>query len=145
MDDAVAMHVLQTTRNLIGYHLHSLFTYVKVPSLEVIKEIRSSHVFEHDEVVGRVLEQVNQSNYVLVLTNFQYFDLASLLENFYVSHVFLFYLLDCDLNSRLQMSRHFHQSKLALTKRFFELVKIKNIAVSHNFLKLFFPSLFFSF
>ena len=69
MDNTVAMHVLQAACNLVGYHLYPLFSHVEISSLKIIKEICASHVLKHDEVVGCILKQVNQSNYVLVLTN----------------------------------------------------------------------------
>ena len=62
-----------------------------------------------------------------------------------MSHIFLFYLFYRDFDPCLQVFGHFHQAKLALAKRFLKLIKVKNIAVAHNLLKLLFPGLFFTF
>jgi hypothetical protein len=80
-----------------------------------------------------------------MLANLQHFNLASLLKNFHMSHIFLFYLFYRDFDPCFQVFGHFHQAKLALAKRFLKLIKVKNIAVAHNLLKLLFPGLFFTF
>ena len=43
-----------------------------------------------------VLEEVDKVNDIGVLAHFEHFDLATLLENLDVRHVFLCYLLHCD-------------------------------------------------
>jgi hypothetical protein len=91
-----------------------------------------------------VLEQVYETDYVLVLANLQHFNFASLLKNFNMGHIFLFHLLNSDFDSRLQVLSHFYKAELAFAKCLFEFIKIKHITVAHNLLELLFPSLSFS-
>jgi hypothetical protein len=45
MDNTITMHILETTSDLICYHLDSFFPHVEVSGLNVVEEICAGHVF----------------------------------------------------------------------------------------------------
>ena len=65
-----------------------------------------------------------------MLAHFENFNLAALLENFDVSHVFLLYLLDGHLFISLFVHCELDQAKLALPQRLVLRIKVEHIRVA---------------
>ena len=94
MHDAVIVQVFYSERQLISQLSDAVLTEVEVTDLEVVEEIRSGHVVEDDVVVLTVFEEVDEVDDVGMLAHLEHFNLTSLLEHLYVSHVLLFYLFN---------------------------------------------------
>ena len=140
MHNSVVVQVLDTEYQLVGQFADSVFTQVEISSLQVVKQIRASHVVKHYVVVFGVLEQINQVDDVGMLAHFENLDFAPLLEDLNVSHVLLFHLLDSDTFVGLLVLCKLDQAELSLAERFVKRVKLEHIRVTHGLLQLIYPS-----
>lgn len=115
VDDAVAVEVLDSERQLVTYLAHAGFTEVEVTRGKIIKKIRARHILEDDEVVVHALEKINQVDDVRVLTHLQDFDFSALLEDLDVRHVLFLHLFNGDLLPRLFVDTELDQPELSFT------------------------------
>ena len=91
---------------------------------DVVEQILAWQKFEYDEIVFVVLKQINQLDYVLMLTNLENLYFTSLLINLNRFHICFSDHFDCNLIPVTLVSREFNHTKLAFAQVFFDFIKI---------------------
>jgi len=94
---AKAVEVLDTLHDLEDDCLCMLLRQDVVSLRNVIKQVFTCHVLQHDKVVLTALKQVDQFNDARVLAHLEHFDLTPLLQNLDRLHVRFDDRLYCDL------------------------------------------------
>ena len=74
-----------------------------------------------------------------MLRHFKHVDFPPLLKNFDLFHIFFVHSLDGHLLTRLFVRGQLNQPELALAEVVFNLIKIKQVRVTHHFLQGFDP------
>ena len=103
--------------------------------MNVVEEILALHVFKHDEVRLTVLEEIDESDDVVVLAHFQHFNLSPLLEYLDWLHVGFLDCLDGSLGTSTFVSGHLDEAKLTFTKSLSNIVEIEQVRETHSFEK----------
>ena len=115
MHNTEPVHVLDAKRNLIGDVLRSLLSQGKASGLQVLEQVFALHVIEDDIVSLTVFEQINESDYVVMLAHLEDLNLPTLLEDFNRLHVLLLDRLDGHLLVCHLVGRKLDEAELALT------------------------------
>ena len=97
MDDAELVQVLNPERNLVSDVGSSALHEGEATRLQVLEQVLALHVVEDDVVRVAVLEQIDQSDDVVVLAHLQHLDLSPLLDYLNRLHIFLLHRLDGNL------------------------------------------------
>lgn len=121
------MQVSYSLNHLEDYMLYTLFWQRKFAFSDVVEQIFTRQVLQDDEVVLVVLKQIDQLNYILMLTHFKNFYFSSLLVNFDWFHISFRDHLYCNLGPISLVSRKFNHTKLTLAQVIFDFVKVMNI------------------
>ena len=79
-----------------------------------------------------VFEQVDQSDYVVMLAHFEDLDLPALLEHLYRLHVLLLHRLDGNLLLRVLVLGQFDEAKLTLAQLLSQVVVIEQVGEAHG-------------
>ena len=140
MHDAELMQVLDSQRDLVCQVLHSLLRQAESSFLDIIEEVLTLHVVQHNEVLITILEEVNELDDVVVLTHLELLNLASLLEDLNWLHVGLLDHLDGHILLCLPMNRQLNQAELALAQVLPDIVEVEYVAVAHSLLETLFPA-----
>jgi hypothetical protein len=139
MNNSEWVEVPHSLDNLEDQLFDSLFWKRKVTVLNVVKQIFTSQILQHDVVVFGVFKDIDKLDNAFMLAHLQHLDFSSLLVNFDLLHVCLFHHFDRCFHSCLFVSRQLDQPKLTFAQGWTQIVKVKNIAVAHRLLQLFFP------
>ena len=99
MYDAKLVEILDTKGDLVCQILNTLLWKGESSLLNIVKEVFTLHVVQNDEVGLTVLEEINQFDYIIVLTHLQDFNLSALLEHLNWLHIDLFDGLDGSLGA----------------------------------------------
>jgi hypothetical protein len=94
---------------------------------DVVEQILAWQKFEYDEIVFVVLKQINQLDYVLMLTHLENFYFTSLLINLNRFHICFSDHFDCNLVPVTLVSRELNHTKLAFAQVFFDFIKVVHV------------------
>ena len=114
MHNAVTVQVLEPAHELEHNLTHSVLSYVELSTLQVVKQICSLQILQHHEVIVWIFKQVDQRDYVHVLTHLQHLNLSPLLKDLNMAHLLFLYLFDSHFFACLFVCGSAHNTELAL-------------------------------
>ena len=141
MHNAVVVQILESQANLERQLLGPTLRNLEAPVLDVVEQVASGHVVEHDVVGIRVLEQIYQADNVRMLTHLEHLNFSPLLVDFDWFHVLLVDCLDCHLLAVLVVSGQLDETKLALAEIGLKRVELEQICVANHCFHLVSPDL----
>ena len=126
------MQVEERGRNLVTNDFGAGLWDREFALFEVGEEVTATQVLHHDIDEVLVLKDIQQTNYVRVLTHFKNFDFSSL--QFYIlhSHFLLAHDLDSDLVGSLLMNGRLDESELALAQWLLHLIEVSQRTVPNH-------------
>ena len=133
------MQVLDSLSNLPTEVFDSDFRQFEFPLHYVVEQVFSFHVLEYYVVLIKSLKDINQSDYVLMLTHLKNIDFPSLLEDLHRFHVLLLDRLNSNILSSTFMLSLFYKAKLSTANLFLDLVVLLHIRKSDCRIKSSYP------
>ena len=70
MYDAIVVQIFQAQSKLVGQFANSVFAKIEIATLQVVEQITTCHVVQHNIVVVTILEKVDKIDNVRVLAHF---------------------------------------------------------------------------
>lgn len=141
MNDAIVVQMPYSQPYLVRKLLDPALSQLELACLDVVKQVATLHVLQHNVVVFTILKQVNETDNIWVLAHLEHLDLSPLLIYLYLLHIFLVDCLDCHLLAIVLVRRQFHEAKLAFAEIALEVIEIKHIVVTDRVLELLGPLL----
>lgn len=126
------MEVVQSSCQLVGKSFGSLFTKLERSFLKVSEQVSTLQHFHDDVNLVLVLEDIEQTNDIWMLTHLQNLNFSFLKFNILHSHFLLGHYFYCHCFSSLLVSSWLNQTKFTLADGLFELIKVLKICVTNN-------------
>ena len=141
MGYSVRVQVVEGCRNLMRELLRTILSYRELPLLQVAEQVATVKLLHDDVDVVLILKDIEEANNVWMLTHLENFYFSSLQLNILHRHLPLGHDLDSHGLSALLVDGGLDKTKLALAERLLDLVEVKDIGVSNDFLDRVHPTL----
>lgn len=141
MNDAIVVQMPYSQPYLVRKLLDPALSQLELACLDVVKQVATLHVLQHNVVVFTILKQVNETDNIWVLAHLEHLDLSPLLIYLYLLHIFFVDCLDCHLLAIVLVCCQLHEAKLAFAEIALEVIEIKHIVVTDSVLELLGPLL----
>jgi hypothetical protein len=124
MTDTEGVQVVESSSNLVSDGLSTVLSDCEFPLLEIGEEVATREVLHHDVNVVLILEDIQQTDDVRVLTHLQDFYLTTLKLNISDGHLLFGHDLDSDVLAGLLVYGGLNEPELALAECLLDVVEV---------------------